>query len=156
MAKPTQLEFIRDLAQSREQELAVEVGELRRQKNSAEVALNRLDTYLAEYTLDATQNRFRSRLIPGRTVTHVENERHFVKRLSRAVDRQRVHARQCSERVDLKVQSWQRERAQVEALERVVEKRRRLAGRKQRRREQTESDTSTGHRLALKSRSEET
>ena len=149
MAKQTQLEFIRDLAQSREHQLAAEVGELRRQKTSAEVALNRLDTYLAEYTAEVP----RDSTDPGRSVTQVVNERRFVKRLSRAVEQQRARTRQCGERVNLKLKTWQRERAQVEALERVVEQRRMAAEHKQMRHEQSEADAISGYRVALKLRS---
>jgi|GEM_PF-6180267 len=149
MGKHTQLELIRDLAQSREHELATEVGELQRLKSSAEVALNRLDTYLSEYTASATSDG----LGTGRQVTQVENERRFVKRLSLAVEQQRVRTRQFSDRVNSKLQTWQRERAQLMALERAVTQRRQLSGQLQARREQTESDAVTGRRMALKNRS---
>ena len=146
MAKSTQLELIRDLAQSREHGLAAEVSELRRLKTSAEVDLNRLDSYLSEYTLGMS----RSNPQTGRSVTQVENERRFVRRLNIAVEQQRIRARQFSERVNMKIQSWQRERAHLDALERAVEQRR-IAGRRiQERREQTDTDTMLGHRMALK------
>ena len=149
MATQTKLEFIRDLVQTREYQLAAEVGELRRLKASAEVVLNRLDTYLAEYTVGVSGNG----TDPGRSVTQVENERRFVKRLSRAVEEQRARTRQCGERVNLKMQSWQRERAQVEALKRVVEQRGKAAEHKQMRKEQSEADAISGHRMTLKLRS---
>ncbi len=148
MAKSTQLELIRNLAQSREQELAEEVGELQRLKTNAEQDLNRLNSYLSEYTQGMAPNGSN----PTRRVTQVENERRFVKRLCRAVELQSVRAMQFSERVNQKMQFWQRERAHLEALERAVEQRRRAAERTQSRREQKEADAHAARSVALKNR----
>jgi len=56
MTNQTQLELIRNLAQSREQELAAEVGEMRRLQLDAQSALNRLHGYLSDYTVSGTND----------------------------------------------------------------------------------------------------
>ncbi len=149
MKKTTQLEMIRDLAQSREHQLATEVGELQRLKSSADLDLNRLDSYLCEYTLGDP----RSSSNTTRRVAQVANERRFIKRLNSAVEQQRARSQQFSERVNLKIQSWQRERAQVDALQRTVDQRRNAEVKVSERHEQVEADTQMGHRMALKNKS---
>jgi flagellar FliJ protein len=151
MKKPTQLELIRDLSQSREHNLATEVGELQRLKSSADLDLNRLDSYLCEYTLGDSHSSSNA----PRRVTQVANERRFIKRLNSAVEQQRARAQQFSERVNLKIQSWQRERAQLDALQRTMDQRRDAEEKVSARHEQVEADTQMGHRMALKSKSNE-
>jgi len=113
--------------------------------------LNRLDSYLCEYTLGVPHSSSN----PPRRVTQVANERRFIKRLNLAVEQQRVRAQQFSERVNLKIQSWQRERAQLDALQRTMDQRRDAGEKISARHEQVEADTQMGHRMALKNKSNE-
>jgi len=146
MAKQTQLELIRDLAQSREQELAAEVGELRRLQIDAQSALNRLNGYLAEYTVTGTADHPHG----GRDITQMENERRFVGRLQQAVEQQHLHVQQFAQKTHLKVQAWHRERLNLEALDKVVDQRRLTAKRIHARLEQAQADAISGRSLAFK------
>ncbi len=146
MTNQTQLELIRNLAQSREQELAAEVGEMRRLQLDAQSALNRLHGYLSDYTVSGT-NDFTGF---GRKITQMENERRFVNRLQQAVEQQRLHVQMFEEKTRAKVAAWNQERMQLEALDKVVEKRRKAARQIHARREQSQDDAISGRLMALK------
>ncbi len=129
---PSQLELVRGLAETREQELAGELSELLRLRDGAEATLARLDGYLDEYAQ-----------VPGGgalVASAIANERRFVKRLNQALEQQRTHAERLRERTGEKTAQWQQARADLMALERVVERRLQEATQEVERREQREAD----------------
>lgn len=144
MPKPSQLDVVKSLAECREQRLATEVGELRRQIAGAEATMTQLNQYLAEYQSSDSDTARRSRL-----PSELENERRFVKRLSAALEQQRHLTQRLAERTSQKVELWQRERANVEALDRVATRREKEVLRKEQRREQRETDAVSTRRRTL-------
>ena len=133
--RPSQLQLVRGIAETREQELAVEVGELMRQRASAEATLERLGGYLAEYTASAQGSAGEARMLGA-----IENERRFVKRLSKALDQQRDQAEHIAQRTAQTTQRWHRARADLEALDQVVQRRDREQALRNGRAEQREAD----------------
>jgi len=80
----------------------------------------------------------------------MENERRFVNRLQQAVEQQRLHVQMFEEKTRAKVAAWNQERMQLEALDKVVEKRRKAARQIHARREQSQDDAISGRLMALK------
>lgn len=133
--RASQLQLVRGIAETREQELAVEVGELMRQRASAEATLERLGGYLAEYTASAQGDAGEARMLGT-----IENERRFVKRLSKALDQQRDQAARIAQRTHQTMERWHRARADLEALDQVVQRRDGEQALRDRRVEQREAD----------------
>ena len=133
--RPSQLQLARELAETREQELAVEVGELMRQRASAEATLERLGGYLAEYTAS-----LQGGASEARTLGDIENERRFVKRLSKALDQQRDQAERIAQHTHQTTERWHQVRADLQALDRVVQRREREQALHNGRVEQREAD----------------
>ena len=136
--RPSQLQLVRGIALGREQELAAEVGELMRQRAGAEATLTRLGGYLEDYSNAAAQGADTARMLG-----EIENERRFVRRLSQAMAQQRSHAERLAPRAGEKMELWQRARANLEALERVIERRESEQRRDLERRDQRDSDALT-------------
>jgi flagellar export protein FliJ len=141
--RPSQLQLVRGLAERREQLLAGEVGELMRQRAGADATSSRLRGYLDEYAA-APASGARHARTPG----EIDNERRFVGRLADAIEQQRVRAERLARRAGEKVELWQRARANLEALDRVLAQRERGRQRDLQRREQRDSDALTARRAA--------
>lgn len=134
MAKnESQLHLVRGIAQSRERKLAGEVGELMSQRASALETVQRLQGYLHEYQSAETSR-------DARPVMEIENDRRFVKRLNLALEQQSAHAQQLDNSAGVKMQLWQREHANLQALDRLLLQRTRVQSRLQDRLEQKETD----------------
>ena len=129
----TQLQLVRGIAQGREQNLAAEVGDLMRQRASAMETVQRLQGYLHEYRTGESQQSARSMM-------EIENERRFVQRLNLALQQQSTHAQQLDASASAKMQLWQREHANLQALDRLLTQRAQAGSRLQDRNEQKESD----------------
>lgn len=129
----SQLQQVRSIAQRREQKLASEVGELMRQRDSAEATVERLQGYLHEYQSDELERGARSLMA-------IENERRFVNRLSLALNQQSTYAQRLEESTCAKMKLWQHEHANLQALDRLIAQRSREQLRLQERRDQQQSD----------------
>ena len=129
----TQLRLVRGIAQSRERKLASEVGDLMRQRASAIETVQRLQSYLHEYqSVEVARG--------ARSVMEVENERRFVKRLNLALTQQSTQAQRLDDSASAKTLQWQREHANLQALDRLLMQRAHTESRRQDRNEQKESD----------------
>jgi flagellar export protein FliJ len=137
----SQLELARTVVQAREQRLAVEVEELIRQRTGAERTLTRLGAYLDEYAAAD-----RGRATRTQSPRNLVNGRHFVQRLGVAISQQKISAERLAERASIKVSQWQRVRAELAAIERVIDTRRRSARRLEERRAQRETDAHAARR----------
>ena len=140
-SRSSQLQQIRELACARERELALEVSELSQRRQSEEATLARLDGYLNEYA-GATH-------AGARRVHDVDNERRFVERLGKAVRQQTLQVERLVMLTGQATQRWHQARAEVKALERLIEVRERKHQRELRRREQRDADTRTALRPNL-------
>lgn len=147
MKKKQQLDIVRGLSEEKVNQLAGEVSGLAREKNEADVMLARLVEYVDDYTVPSDESP-----LGYRNPAAIANERRFVSKLTGALEQQRVHADRVAERMSFKMNSWARAKADLEALDRLVERRTREQRVKERRREQRESDAAAS-RLALKARS---
>lgn len=130
--RQSQLLQVRELACAREQELAREVSELTRRQHSEASTLAQLDGYLEEYSSSARQG--------ARRVHEVNNERRFVDRLGKAVRAQRIQVERATESARQATHRWNLARAEVEALDRLIESRERQLQLDLQRREQREAD----------------
>lgn len=137
--RSTQLQQIRELASSREHELAREVSELSHRQQSEEATLVRLQGYLDEYAGTAHTR--------ARRVHEVDNERRFVERLGKAVRQQVIQVERLVALTRQATQRWHQARAEVQALERLIEARELEQKREMQRREQRDDDA----RYALRS-----
>ena len=79
----SQFQLVRDIAHSREQKLASEVGELIRQRASVAATMERLQGYLRDYQVGQSDHL-------ARRLPEIENERRFVTRLNDALDQLQV------------------------------------------------------------------
>jgi flagellar export protein FliJ len=141
--RPSQLQLVRTLAERREQALALEVGELMRERASADATSRRLHDYLQEYTGAARGGG------GARTPGDVHNERRFVARLGRAIEQQRSRAERLARLAGEKMELWQRARANLEALDRLLAQREQGQQRAGQRREQRDSDALSARRTAV-------
>lgn len=132
MKRPDQLQIVRGIAESREQSLAREVGQALSEKADADAMLARLSEYVADYTGNTS--------IDSTRPFAIQNRHRFVARLSGALATQRGQVDRVAERAAAKMQSWNRARADVEALDRLMTRRTQDADRVSARREQRESD----------------
>ena len=135
MSKSKQLDVVRGLSEDKVNQLAGEVSGLAREKREAESMLERLTEYVDDYTLPTDQS-------PGgyRNPAAILNERRFVSKLTGALEQQRVHTDRVAERMSYKMNSWARAKADLEALDRLVERRSVQAQREQQRAEQRDND----------------
>lgn len=147
-ARSSQLHLVRELAARREQELAGEVGELMRQRAGVDATASRLCGYLEEYAAAASVSD-RDARTPG----DIHNERRFVSRLGQAIEQQRARAERLARLTGEKMERWQRSRANLEALDRLLAERARGHERERERREQRESDAMASRRALLEARS---
>jgi flagellar export protein FliJ len=129
----SQLLRVRSLALSREQQLAGEVAGLMRQQVSAAATVEQLRGYLHEYQREQTERG-------PRLLITIENERRFAKRLNTALDQQSTYVQRLEDSTSAKKRLWERERANVQALDRLLLKREHAQLRQQERREQKETD----------------
>lgn len=146
--QPSQLQLVRGLAERREQQLASEVGELMRERAGADATSSRLRDYLEEYAATPAGG-----MPPARAPGDIENERRFVGRLSRAIEQQRGRAERLARHAGEKMELWQRARANLEALDRVLAQRERGQQRDVERREQRDSDALSVRRATMEERS---
>ena len=129
----SQLQLVRGIAQGREQKLANEVGELMRLRAEATATVQRLQGYLHDYQSAEIGSG-------ARPLAEIENERRFVTRLNFALQQQCTHTRRLEESASAKMQLWQREHANLAALDRLVTRRAHAASRQQDRLEQKQAD----------------
>lgn len=144
--RATQLELVRGLAQRREQELAGELGELMRQRAGADATSSRLRSYLHDYTAAPDG-------ASARTPGVIDNEHRFVARLNRAIELQHGRAERLARHAGEKMALWQRARADLEALDRVLARRDHGRQLEQSRHEQRDSDALSARRAAMEGRS---
>lgn len=131
----TQLLRARAVVEAREQGLAAELRELANQHQGAEQTLTRLNEYLDEY---AGADRQRGGEL--RSPLQMVNGRRFARRLGGAIDQQQVQAQRIGELAERKLAQWQRARADLAAIDRLIDTRRRSALQDAARREQRETD----------------
>ena len=129
----SQLQLVRDIAHSREQKLASEVGELIRQRASVAATMERLQGYLRDYQVGQSDHL-------ARRLPEIENERRFVTRLNDALDQQCTHAQRLDASASAMMQRWQSEHANLQALDRLISQRASAQARLQDRHDQKESD----------------
>lgn len=134
-APRSQLELARAVAEQREQRVAAEVQALMRQRDGARETLERLDGYLAEYA--GAERRADA---GGRRGAGIMNDRGFVGRLHHAAGEQRRQLDRLAERIAQKTRQWNRARADLAAIGRVIERRHGEARDATARREQRELD----------------
>ena len=96
-------------------------------------SVQRLQGYLHEYQCAEVARGARS-------VMEVENERRFVNRLNLALEQQITQAQRLDESATAKMQLWQREHANLQALDRLLTQRARAQSRVRNQSEQKESD----------------
>ena len=134
-APRSQLELARAVAEQREQRLAGEVQALMRQRDGAHETLQRLDGYLSEYA-----GAERQAGAGGRRGAGIMNDRGFVGRLHHAAGEQRRQYERLAERTAHKIRQWNRARADLAAIDRVIERRLGEARQASARREQRDLD----------------
>ena len=138
----TQLERARAVVEAREQRLAGELRELTAQCQGAERMLAQLDAYLDEYNgADGARG--------ARSAGDLMNARQFARRLGSAVAEQRGQARLLGERVTHKALQWRKARADLAAVDRLIEARRRAQRQAAERREQRETDAQAARSRSL-------
>ena len=136
MKRPTQLEVVRGIAETKAQSLACEVGELMRENENARQMLERLQEYVADYTVSFP----RAAGTATQSALSMQNQHRFVSKLNSALEQQRSRARHTDERAAQKVGAWQRARADLEAVERLIARRELVAVQDASRLEQLDSD----------------
>lgn len=139
--RPSPLHQVREVAQAREKELALEAGEHSRRQAAEKATLDRLSGYLEEYARASRQG--------VRRLHDMDNERRFVERLGRAVQQQQVQLRRVEERARQAAQRWHRARAEVEGLTRVIQAREQKEALEQQRRAQRDADARGAVRRTL-------
>jgi flagellar export protein FliJ len=136
MKKQTQLDMARGIAEGKAQALAGEVGALIREKDDARQMLERLGEYLADYSNPGAYGGDAGTC----SAFSIQNRHGFVTRLKSALEQQRARAQRIEERTRSKMQSWQRARADLEALDRLIALRARAADQDEVKREQRDAD----------------
>ena len=129
----SQLLRVRSLARGREQQLAGEVGDLLRQQASAAATVEQLRGYLHDYQREQTERG-------ARLLATIENERRFVKRLNTALDQQCAYVQRLEDSTSANRRLWEREHANLQALDRLLSKRQQAQLHQQHRRAQKETD----------------
>ena len=135
MAKTKQLDVVHGLSRSKVDELANEVSGLMKEKAQADDMLAQLVDYVDDYSVSLFGSD-----TPRRRSGSLVNERLFVAKLSGAVVEQRLHSEQVAQRVSYRMNAWMRAKADLEALERLIERRSQQSKLSQQRDEQRASD----------------
>jgi flagellar FliJ protein len=105
------------------------------QQNNAQAKLQQLNDFLLEY-----QARLKTGGVHGMAIDQWRDFQHFLMRLRDAVQTQQGELERCIQRFMLEKQSWQNERKQLKAYEKLMERERERAERAEARRAQKLTD----------------
>lgn len=130
------------LAQEKLDAAAERMRQAQAQQVSAEGKLQQLNDFLLEY-----QARLRIGGVHGMGINQWRDFQQFLLRLQDAVQVQQGEVERCIQRFMLEKQSWQNERKQLKAYEKLMERERERAQRAEARREQKFTDEFAARRF---------
>jgi flagellar protein FliJ len=145
MARSRWLEKARDACAQREQRLALVLADCRRQLQDGEAKLSELQHYRMVYQRD-----FNQRVEAGVSAERARTYQAFLARLDLALSEQREHLTQLRTQEAEELRKWRGGARRNEALERLLERQRQAAQRRNTQVEQAASDAHAQRAWAMK------
>lgn len=135
-------ELLKKLASEREEKAAERMRRTQAKLEDAQKKLQQLETYRQEY-----EARFAERAQSGMSKAQWIDFRQFLGRLAEAVETQRHEVEHARQRHRVEHESWQEERKQVGAFDKLIERERQQAAHAEAKREQKSTDEFAARRF---------